>query len=104
MPEYQLEEEAEKDLLEIGRYTARRWGLEQAERYLSILEQHFQLICSDSTHVRQFVEHRDDIFFSRCQHHYIFFARGKDSGVLILAVFHKNMNLMSRLKDRMKEK
>ena len=44
MPDVVLEEQAEIDLLEIGRYTARTWDLEQAERYLRRLQEHFEEI------------------------------------------------------------
>ena len=44
MAEYVLASEADNDLLEIGRYTAHTWGLEQTERYLSKLDEHFLAI------------------------------------------------------------
>jgi len=101
MAKYALEDEAENDLLAIGRYTAARWSLEQAARYLSALEEHFEAICEGTAHVRQFLEHRTDLFLSHCQHHYVFFARDDDATVLILAIFHENMDLLARLHERL---
>ena len=101
MAEYALGLEAENDLMEIGRYTARTWGLEQTERYLSKLDEHFLAISEGTVHAREFLEDRPDLFYSHCQHHYVFFARDDDGSVLILAVFHENMDLMARLTERL---
>ena len=101
MAEYALALEAENDLLEIGRYTARTRGLEQTERYLSKLDAHFLAISEGTVYAREFLEDRPDLLYSHCQHHYVFFARDDERGVLILAVFHENMDLMVRLKERL---
>ncbi len=101
MPEYTLELNAEIDLLEIGRYTARTRSLEQAERYLLALECHFEEISRKNVLEKAAFEHRDDIRVSRCQHHFVFFARDDKLGTLIVAVFHKKMDLIARLRERM---
>jgi plasmid stabilization system protein ParE len=101
MADYALELEAENDLLEIGRYTARTWGLEQTDRYLSKLDEHFLAVSEGKVHAREFLKERPDLLYSHCQHHYVFFARDEHGGVVILAVFHENMDLMVRLKERL---
>ena len=101
MAEYALASEAENDLLEIGRYTAHTWGLEQTERYLSKLDEHFLAIVEGRVQARVFVEDRPDLLYSHCEHHYVFSARDDVRGVFILAVFHENMDLMVRLKERL---
>lgn len=100
MAEYSLEEEAEHDLLEIGRYTARTWGVEQAVLYLSALDDHFVAIAHRDVRDRAVFDHRDDFRVSRCQHHYVFFVREGDQRSVILAVLHENMDLIARFRER----
>jgi len=101
VPEYTLELEAELDLLAIGRYTVRTWSIEQAERYLAALNQHFEAISRNDAIEKAAFEHRYDIRVSRCQHHYVFFVRDDELGTLILAVLHEHMDLMERLRQRL---
>jgi toxin ParE1/3/4 len=101
MAKYTLELEAENDLFEIGRYTARTWGLEQTEIYLGQLERHFEGLCADQIHARTVFEHRADILYSHCQHHYVFFFKDREANVIILAVLHENMDLLARLQERL---
>ena len=101
MPEYELATAAERDLLEIARYTIKTWGLEQANRYEAALKDHFKAIGKGKARARRFLDHRKDLLYSRCEHHYAFFLKREDSCPLILAVFHENMDLMTRLRDRL---
>jgi plasmid stabilization system protein ParE len=101
MAEYALADEAEIDLLEIGRYTLHKWGLEQVVRYLSALDDHFTAIAGRDVYERAVFEHRDDFRVSRCRHHYVFFVREKNGDVLVLAVLHENMDMIARLRERL---
>jgi len=101
MAEYALEDEAEHDLLEIGRYTVRTWSLEQAVCYLSALEDHFTSIASNDALEKAVFKHRDDFRVSRCRHHYVFFVREDGESVVILAVLHENMDLIARFRERL---
>jgi len=101
MAEYSLEDEAEHDLLEIGRYTTRTWGLEQAVRYLSALDDHFSSIAHSDALEKAVFEHRDDFRVLRCQHHYVFFVWEDEQSAIILAVLHENMDLIARFRERL---
>ena len=100
MPDYVLELEADTDMLEIGRYTARRWGLDQMDVYLGGLESHFSAIAKRKVREEPVFEHREDFRVSRCDHHYVYFVR-EEGTVIILAVFHENMNRIERLRERL---
>jgi len=39
---------------------------------------------------------------SRCEHHFIFCLPRNDAPALIVAIFHKRMDLMVRLADRLR--
>ncbi len=101
MPEYELTPAADRDLLEIARYTINTWGFEQADRYEAELKAHFKAIGKGQARARSFLEHRPELLFCRCEHHYAFFLQRENACPLILAVFHKNMDLMARLRDRL---
>ncbi len=101
MAKYTLELEAENDLLEIGRYTARTWGFEQTEIYLGQLERHFEGLGAGRIRARTVFEHRADILCSHCQHHYVFFFKDRAGEVIILAVLHEKMDLLARLQGRL---
>ena len=104
MPEYELTPGADHDLLEIARYTIKTWGLEQADRYEADLKMHLQAIGKGEACARPFLEHRPELLFCRCEHHYAFFLQRENACPLILAVFHENMDLMTRLRDRLELK
>lgn len=101
MPAYELTDAADADLQSIARYTIDTWGAEQAQRYGTLLEKHFQVIAKYPEKGRIFLSHRPDLRVSRCEHHYAFHLVRPKQGPLILAVFHESMDLMRRLRDRL---
>ncbi len=104
MAEYELTPAADRDLLDIARYTIKTWGLEQAARYEASLKKHFSAIGKGEARTRIFLEHRPELRCCRCEHHYAFFLQRENACPLILAVFHENMDLMTRLRDRLEPK
>ena len=99
---YELTEAADGDLLAIARYTIKKWGVEQADRYEAALESCFVAICGGKIRPRIFLKQRPELLFTHCEHHYIFYVLRDDGGPLIIAVLHENMNLVTRLKDRLR--
>lgn len=47
MPSFTLTKKALADLIEIGRYTQKRWGTEQRDTYLTMLDSCFQQLAVD---------------------------------------------------------
>lgn len=101
MANYVLEEEAENDLLEIGRYTARTWSLKQAESYLTTLLHHFDALGQGRISGRVVLEEPEEVLYSRCRHHRVFYVMDRGRGAIILAVLHEQMDLMTRLRERL---
>jgi len=102
MPGYELTVLAEEDLRAIARYTIDKWGIEQAERYESLLSKRFQEIAQGIITQRVFLKRRPDLLFTHCEHHYIFYWQPKDrEKPIILAILHERMDLMQRLKKRL---
>ncbi len=101
MAPYELTEAADADLQAIASYTVSTWGVEQARRYESILENHFSTIVRQTALSRVFLKHRPELLVSRCEHHYVFHLVREKQGPLILAVLHESMDLMNRLRERL---
>jgi plasmid stabilization system protein ParE len=100
MRPYSLSEEAEADLESILGYTARQWGLQQAERYAEALEQAFILMAKGHTPLARPLPNLPDVVVFRCQHHYVF-AQPRRGRVVILAILHENMDFMRHLHKRL---
>lgn len=101
MPLYELTEAADSDIQSIADYTISAWGMEQANHYEALLESHFQAIGLQKARTRAFLKHRPELLVSRIERHYVFHLVRKNRCPLILAVFHENMDLMSRLRKRL---
>jgi toxin ParE1/3/4 len=99
---YELTGPAEEDIRAIAQYTIATWGIEQARRYEVILESHLEAIGRQKAGTRVVFKHRPELLVSRIQHHYVFHAVREKQCPLILAVFHENMDLMRRLRQRWK--
>ena len=89
MTRYALTRAADADLTEIGRYTAKRWGYEQAEAYLLGLEATFVSLAAFPDTGRPFIE-RKGYFRIKSGEHVVFY-RKESSGVLIVRVLHQQM-------------
>lgn len=100
MAEYELAPGAELDLLDIARYTLETWGIEQTERYESLLEGHFQALARGKARTRTPIDSRPALTCSRCEHHYVFALVREGLPLLIVAVLHENMDFIARLRER----
>jgi plasmid stabilization system protein ParE len=101
MPNYELAGAAEDDLQNIARYTISQWGTKQTVHYGALLDAHFEAIGKGTARTRIFLPHRPELRVSRIEHHYVFHLERPKQQPLILAVFHENMDLMTRLRHRL---
>lgn len=101
MPEYELTFEAEEDLLGIARYTIKTWGEAQARVYNAALKMAFSAIGANPDKGRVFFKTRPELRCLRAEHHYVFYLIEESNVPLIVAVFHENMDLVSRIGKRL---
>jgi plasmid stabilization system protein ParE len=101
MPDYVLADGAEDDLEDIAEYTITRWGVDQTSRYATTLKRHFGALAAGDVTTKPVFEHWPELRVSRCQHHYVFSLRRAAAPIAILAVFHENMDLPERLRERL---
>lgn len=91
MAEYRLTPAAERDLELIWEYTARQWGIEQADRYIDFLIAAFAKL-ADSPKTAPSCEHiRPDYRRWGVERHMIYF-RVTDYGIAVIRVLHDRMD------------
>ena len=101
MSDYVLADGAEEDLKKIADYTITRWGVNQARRYGTTLTSHFEALAAEVVKTKSVFVHWPELQVSRCQHHYVFSLQRAPTPIAILAVFHENMDLPARLRERL---
>jgi toxin ParE1/3/4 len=101
MPGYQLTPNTRADLRNIARYTKNTWGLEQTAVYRKKLTNCFDKIGRHEFPARCFHLKFPDVLIIRCEHHLVFYLETPlGEQVPIIAVLHKNMDLIKRIKSR----
>ena len=86
-PRYRVTPRAYRDLLDIARYTARTWGPEQCESYITELERCFAWLAANPKLGRR----RDDIapgYLSYRQGAHVIFYLERDNAIDIIGVPH----------------
>ena len=100
MPSYELTPDADADLEAIARYTILEWSSEQTSLYLDKLHICFQQIASKKVINKTFSHQFPHVFVTRCEHHYVFYLHPQKTKPVIIAVLHKRMDMLIRLKER----
>jgi toxin ParE1/3/4 len=90
MPSFRLAKSATADLRKIGQYTKKRWGIEQARRYLGALDACFHRLAEQPDLGKSADDVRSGLRRQRQWHHAVFY-RKTDYGVRIIRVLHERM-------------
>ena len=93
---------AAADLRAIAHYTIDQWGEPQARRYLQQLEKSSEAVATGRGAFKELSAVLPGLRSVQAGSHYIFCLPRDGRPALILAVLHERMDLMSRLKDRLK--
>lgn len=96
-----LTEAAEADLRDIIRYTRRQWGDAQVRHYIGALERGIARLAAGEGVLKDMSALHPALRMAHCEHHYIFCLPRRDAPVLIVAIFHERMDLMTRLSVRL---
>lgn len=102
MPLYELSYEAENDLEKIIEYTNKEYGAAQTLKYVDKLEKCAEKMASSYEHYRELPDVHPRLRMKHCQKHYIFGVMRENEPLLIIAILHERMQLMKRLKNRLK--
>jgi toxin ParE1/3/4 len=85
---------------EIYRYTADLWGDAQAERYLTGMFQAIDGIADGTTRSRAVpASFGVQGFYTRFEHHYIYWHRLQDGSVGVVSILHERMHQQRRVRE-----
>ena len=99
MQSYDLTLAAEADLRDIWRYTYKKWGLEQAEKYFDQIEACCEAVGDRRARSTALDGLQEGVHIHRCKHHFIVWLVGRRP--IIIAILHERMNFVRRLKGRL---
>ena len=100
MTAFQVSAAAGQRLDEIFAYTREIWGQDQAETYIRSIFAYFERIASRELVSRVVpAEFSVEGFYTRCEHHYVYWRTLSDGAVGIVTVLHERMHQMSRFRE-----
>lgn len=97
MRPYLLTAAARQDIVDIGRYTTKKWGRRQRDKYLKQLDDAFKLLARQPEIGRD----ADDVKpgykkFSQGSH-IIFYRAGTESKIVVIRILHNSMDVDQRI-------
>ena len=98
---YQLSVEADQELDEILQYSFEQFGMDQMVKYNNQLVDCFEEITKPIGLYKTIKIEDEAIRSLHCQKHYII-ALEDEELIFIMAIFHEKMDIMSRIKKRLK--
>jgi toxin ParE1/3/4 len=93
MANFILTGRAKDDLKDIARFTQKRWGKEQRNKYLQILDNSFQQLAGNPSMGRECREIRSGYYKFPTGSHVIFYRRITDRPIEIVRVLHESMDV-----------
>lgn len=88
----------------IWRYTKKSWGEDQADKYITELHNHVARLADDRNLwlrlPKELVVPADlemEAYFSKYEHHYIFFRELPDCVIGVMSILHEKMDIPVRL-------
>ena len=98
---YVLTVAAEADIRDVIRYTRKHWGVDQARSYAAKLTHGIERLATEHGASKNLAAIYPGLRMVHCEHHYIFCLVRDDLPALVVAIFHENMDLMTRLSNRL---
>ena len=97
MRSYLLTAAARKDLIDIGRFTAEKWGKRQRDKYLKQLDAAFKLLARQPEIGRDAdgIKARYKKFSQGS--HIIFYRAGMESKIVVIRILHNSMDVDQHL-------
>lgn len=95
---YKLSNEAENDLENIWLYTFENWSYEQADRYLNLIINEMEYLCTKPESGVNFGSIRKGYFRTKVKSHLIFYKVNKIKSELeIIRILHERMDIENHL-------
>lgn len=90
---------------DIWHYTLEEWGQKQAEKYITGLHNHLQALSTKKKPWRNLPDTlvippdlKTRAYFSKYEHHYIFFRELSDGKIGVMSILHEKSDLPVRLR------
>ncbi len=100
---YVLSNAAATDLRDVVRYTQKQWGRDEALTYAGRLQRGIEQLASKGSVVSKDLS---SIFpglrVLHCEHHYLFCLLRDDAPMLVIAILHERMDLITRVANRLR--
>jgi len=95
---FKIRKEAEKDLENIWLYTFENWSIEQAEKYLNLLFDEIDYLCSKPNSGLYYGNIRKGYWRSKVNSHFIFYKINEmQNEIEIIRVLHEIMDIENQL-------
>ena len=99
MPTFTLTNMAKADLKDIGRHTLKKWGREQRNHYLSILDACFRQLADNPFNGKDCSEIRSGYRKFNVGSHIIFYRQIVTDSIEIVRVLHGHMDVENHLSE-----
>ena len=100
MAQVRIQEAAAFRLDDIYRYTRDRWGVQQADRYITDLFAAFDRIASHGTTSRPIpATFGVEGYFFRHERHFVYWRHLSDGAIGIVTILHERMHQIDRLRE-----
>ncbi|QTA82988.1 Toxin-antitoxin system, toxin component, RelE/ParE-like [Desulfonema limicola] len=98
--QHKIYPEARRRMIDIWHYTDKKWGEQQADKYIRGIYNAIEK-ASESKYLWRKVEHEEikGIFYIIYQYHHIFFRELSEGRLGVVNVLHSRMDIPSRLKE-----
>ena len=97
MPSFTITNMAKADLKEIGHYTQERWGRDQRDQYLTMLDACFHQLASNPLQGKDCSDIRNGYRKLSAGSHLIFYRQTLTDTIEIVRVLHGRMDIETRL-------
>jgi toxin ParE1/3/4 len=97
MPGFVLTKAAKADLISIGRYTQDKWGVEQRNRYLTMLDRSFHDLAGNPLMGRDCGNISPGYRKHQVGKHLVFYRQRASDLIEIVRILHERMDVEARL-------
>ena len=97
MRPYLLTAAARKDTIDIGRFTAKKWGKRQRDKYLKQLDDAFKLLARQPEIGRDANAIKPGYKKFNQGSHIIFYRAGTESRIVVIRILHNSMDVDQHL-------
>lgn len=93
MPPFLLTAAARKDVIDIGRFTAEKWGKRQRDKYLKQLDDTFRLLARQPETGRDAEDIKPGYKKFSQGSHIVFYRPGTDARIVVIRILHNSMDV-----------